>query len=66
LLFLGAPLALAADRLGRHWLFYMGLAMLLVSLALPSASGQTLGDRARNLAAHVPGARLFRRRDGAS
>jgi len=66
LLFVGAPLALAADRLGRSWLFYVGVSMLVVSLALPSKPGQTVAERARNLAAHIPGARLFRRRGSAN
>jgi hypothetical protein len=65
LLFVGAPLALAADRLGRDWLFYIGLGMLVAALALPSKPGQTMADRAKNLASHIPGGRWFRRRDSA-
>jgi hypothetical protein len=59
----GAGLALAAERLGRRWLFYVGLGLLVVSLVLPSAAGQTLEERLANLGRHLPGGRLFRRRD---
>ncbi len=54
LLFVGAPLALAADRLGQRWLFYVGLALLIVGLLLPVRAGQTLGERFRNLSGHLP------------
>jgi hypothetical protein len=64
LLFVGASLALAAERVGWSWLFYVGLAMLVIALAMPSTPGQTLKQRASNLVAHIPGARLFRRSDG--
>jgi len=63
LLFVGASLALAAERVGSGWLFYVGLGGLVIALTLPSAPGQTLGERVRNLLAHMPGARLFLRRD---
>lgn len=63
LLFAGASLALAADRIGTGWLFYVGLAMLLAALTLPTAPGQSLRDRVRNLVAHMPGARMFLGRD---
>ena len=62
MLFLGALLALAAERVGLGWLFYVGLAMLVIALALPAAPGQTVKERASNLLQHLPGARLFRRR----
>ena len=58
---MGAPLALASGRLGQRWLFYVGLALLAGALALPMSPGQTLGERMRNLARHLPGARWFRR-----
>jgi hypothetical protein len=58
----GAPLALASSRLGQRWLFCVGLALLAVALLLPARPGQTLGERMRNLARHLPGARWFRSR----
>jgi hypothetical protein len=60
-MFVGAPLALASDRLGRGWLFFVGLALLVVALALPTQPGQTLEERLRGLARHLPGARWLRR-----
>lgn len=62
MLFSGALLALAADRVGLDWMFYVGLAMLVIALALPATPGQSLNERAGNLVRHLPGARLFRRR----
>jgi hypothetical protein len=59
----GATLALASDRLGQRWLVYVGLGLLAASLMLPSAPGQTLEERIANLGRHLPGGRLFRRRD---
>lgn len=59
-MFVGAALALAAERVALNWLFYVGLAMLVIALALPAVPGQTLGERAKNLVAHIPGARWFR------
>ncbi len=61
LIFVGAPLALASSRLGQRWLFYVGLALLAVALALPTQPGQTLKERMTNLVQHFPGARWIRR-----
>ena len=54
-MFVGAPLALAARPLGRPSLFYVGLVLLVIALALPAHPGQTPRERARNLAKHLPG-----------
>lgn len=61
LMFIGAPLALAARPLGAPWLFYVGLGLLLVALILPARRGQQLGERISNLARHLPGARWLGR-----
>ncbi|NIR45965.1 MAG: hypothetical protein GWN99_16135, partial [Gemmatimonadetes bacterium] len=55
----GAPLALAADRVGWRWLFFLGLALLVVALAIPARSGQSLGERLADLLRHLPGSRWF-------
>jgi hypothetical protein len=60
----GAPLALVAQPLGRHWLFYLGIVLLAVALVLPAETGQTLKGRARNLVRHLPGASWLGRRAG--
>jgi hypothetical protein len=62
LVLVGAPLALASERLGQRLLFYLGLALLAVALVLPASQGQTFGQRARNLARFLPGARWLGRR----
>lgn len=54
-MFIGAPLALAAQPLGRPGLFYVGLALLVIALALPAKPGQTPQERIRNLVRHLPG-----------
>ncbi|NIN73535.1 MAG: hypothetical protein GTO46_16750 [Gemmatimonadetes bacterium] len=61
LIFVGAPLALAADRLGQRWLFYVGLALLIIALAIPARPGQTLGQRLGSLVHRLPGSRWLRR-----
>ncbi len=61
LIFVGAPLALASGRLGQRWLFYVGLALLVLALALPARPGGSFKERAGDLVRHFPGARWFRR-----
>jgi hypothetical protein len=61
-MFVGAPLALASEPLGQSAFFYVGLALLVVALALPVSPGQTLGARARDIVRHLPGARWLGRR----
>jgi hypothetical protein len=61
LIFVGAPLALASSRLGQRWLFYVGLALLVVALALPAQPGRSFKERAGDFVRHFPGARWFRR-----
>jgi hypothetical protein len=60
-MFVGAPLALAADRLGQRWLFYLGLALLIIALAVRARPGQTLAQRWNSLVSHLPGSRWLRR-----
>lgn len=62
-MFVGAPLALAARPLGRPWLFYPGLALLLIGLVLPTRPGQTFRGKLRDIASHMPG-KGWMRRDG--
>lgn len=62
LLFVGAPLALAAERIGARWLSYVGLALLVVALLIPSRADQELGERLEALVDHLPGFRWFRSR----
>ena len=65
LMFVGAPLALAADPLGQRWLFYVGLTLLVLGLAVPSRAGERPGEKLRNIVGHLPGRRWFRiDRDG--
>jgi hypothetical protein len=64
LLLVGAPLALAAQPLGRRWLFYLGIVLLAVALVLPAEPGQTLKLRARHLVRHLPGAGWLGRKAG--
>ncbi len=59
-MFVGAPTALVATRFGPAWLFYCGLALLILALILPSESGQSLGGKLKNVARHLPGARWLR------
>jgi hypothetical protein len=61
LMFIGAPLALAADRVGQRWLFYVGLALLVIALVIPARPGRTLGQRLDGLVRHLPGRRWLRR-----
>ncbi|UCC74843.1 MAG: hypothetical protein JSV86_09935 [Gemmatimonadota bacterium] len=61
MIFVGAPLALAADRIGQRWLFYVGLALLIIALAIPARPGQALRGRIDYLIRHLPGARWIRR-----
>jgi hypothetical protein len=63
LMFFGAPTALAATHLGPSWLFYCGLALLILALILPTESEQSLGKRLKNVARHLPGARWMRPRE---
>lgn len=58
---MGAPLALAADRVGRPWLFFVGLALLIIALLVPVRPGQTLRERLDGLVRHLPGSRWLRR-----
>lgn len=62
-MFVGAPLALVAHPLEAPWLFFVGLALLLIALAVPTRKGQTLSNRLAQLVRHLPGARWFRPRD---
>lgn len=57
-------MALAAGPLGATWLFYVGLVLLLIALALPPRGDQTVRERVRNLVRHLPGGRWFGDRDG--
>jgi hypothetical protein len=61
LIFVGAPLALVAGRVGQRWPFYLGLALLIIALAIPARTGQTLGQRLDGLVRHLPGSRWLRR-----
>ncbi len=63
LIFVGAPLALASVPLETRWLFYVGLALLILALALPARPGQSPRERWENVVRHLPGARWLRRRD---
>jgi len=62
LIFIGAPLALLADRVGQRWLFYLGLVLLILALVVPARPGQTPGQRVGGLVRHLPGSRWLRRR----
>lgn len=62
-MFVGAPLALAAHPLEAPWLFFVGLALLLIALAVPPRKGQSLPSRLAQLVRHLLGARWFRTRD---
>ncbi len=62
-MFLGGPMALASAPLGRPLLFYAGLVLLVVALALPATPGRTAGERARELLRHLPVVRWLGRRD---
>jgi hypothetical protein len=44
-------------------LFFMGLALLVIALAVPPKPGQTLKERTRSLARHFPFFGWLRRRD---
>lgn len=59
-MFVGAPLALAADPLGRPWLFYIGLALLVIGLIHPVHPEETLGEKLKNIVRHLPGRRWAR------
>ncbi len=63
LIFVGAPLALASRPLEARWLFFVGLALLIVALAIPAAPGQTPKARLRHLRRYLPGLRWLHRRD---
>jgi hypothetical protein len=62
LIFIGAPLALASRPLEAPWLFYAGLGLLLVALALPARRGRSTRDRLSNIWRHLPGANWLSRR----
>lgn len=62
LIFIGAPLALASRPLESPWLFYVGLGLLLIALALPTRSGQSARERLSNFWRHLPGANWLSRR----
>ena len=62
LIFIGTPLALASRPLEAPWLFYTGLGLLLVALALPARRGQSSRERLSNLLRHLPGANWLSRR----
>lgn len=53
-IFIGAPLALAAQPLEAPWLFWLGFALLVAALVLPSRPGQTIGERLRSALRHLP------------
>jgi hypothetical protein len=53
-IFVGAPLALAAEPLGQRWLFFVGITLLVVVLVIPAQPGQALGERLRELAHNFP------------
>ncbi len=55
LLFLGAPLALAASPLAKPWLFYAGLLLLIAALTIPLHAGQTLGAKLKSVLRYLPG-----------
>ena len=61
LMFVGAPLALLAEPLGRPWLFYSGLALLVVGLILPARADETLRKKLGHLFRHLPGGRWLSR-----
>ncbi len=63
LIFIGAPVALAARPLGRPWLFLIGLTLLVLALAIPPHPDQSPKERARNLARHLPFLGWLRRKD---
>ncbi len=63
LMLLGAPLALVAVSLEQTWLFFGGLAILVIALLLPARPNSDLGERLRDLARHLPGVGWLRRRD---
>lgn len=61
LMFVGAPLALLARPTGRPWLFYSGLALLIVGLILPARGDETLKEKLRNIVRNLPGSRWLSR-----
>jgi hypothetical protein len=60
----GALAALGGGSVGARWLFYPGLALVLLALALPNYPGQPWREKWRNLVRHLPAARWLRRGEG--
>lgn len=63
LMFVGAPLALASGPLGRRWLFFLGIALLVVALVLPARPGETLSDKLSAVVRHLPGSNWLKSKD---
>lgn len=58
LLFVGAPVALLSQPMGSDVLFYVGLSLLVIGLALPARPGEALGEKIRAITRHlIPGRR---------
>lgn len=59
-MFVGAPLALASAPLGRPWLFFLGISLLILALVLPTRPTETLKEKLGALARHLPGSNWFK------